>query len=62
MHKAREIHRDTTGQASIFHQVKSTATEIERKIFHLCGLLVRQIDIKWHICGTFSDSLWIIHE
>lgn len=30
-------------------QVKSTATEIERKIFHLCGLLVRlHRPMRWH--------------
>ena len=30
-----------TTNVPIGAQVKSTATEIERKIFHLCGLLVR---------------------
>ena len=38
-----------TTNVPIGAQVKSTATEIERKIFHLCGLLVRlHRPMRWH--------------
>ena len=41
--------RSTDDHRDVCAQVKSTATEIERKIFHLCGLLVRlHRPMRWH--------------
>ena len=42
--------RSTDDHRDVCAQVKSTATEIERKIFHLCGLLVRlHRPMRWHV-------------